>query len=191
MVSYIKYLLKDYYRKTEKKASSIDNPALFKGKDFRFVGEVTDFLRKYNIPFELAGSVLPEHPGNSILRRRRHLTYLFRKNQQEECKIVGRKPSEPRLYGQRQYRDIDIAVTDIPDERARFGISYLEGISKGKFKWKDWQITRDEISDGGAYVWKIVALRFKIKNPQTKTLIDLVVPKKFPQTKTLFPEIIL
>jgi hypothetical protein len=133
----------DNWISSKKEKISLDNSALFKGKDIRFLDEVNSFLKEHKIEAKLEGSA-----------------------------VYNARKGNPRVYGDidlsvapsEAYNNMIARESIAKLIRASKGIERL-------YDWKVSLTSRPKLEM--TYVNSVVDYRFRIESPRTKTSIDL------------------
>ena len=125
---------------------SLDNSALFKGKDIRFVYEVSSYLEQFGLVPQLEGSA-KENAENG----------------------------NPRVYGDIDLLAFHESLGGRPAPLAsREAVARLVRASKGIEFINDWEVENISAPEmNNCYVGHVIDYRFKIRSPKTNTIIDL------------------
>lgn len=149
---------------SKRERASLDNSAIFKAKDIKFLDEVVGHFRNLGLNPELKKG---KTPAERFLQE-----YGF------EPKIKGGVAKSAFNGTPRQYSDIDLVIEvprnlfvqrpDLREEVARLH-RYSNGAEQAPNGWEFEDLTEKSF----LYVGTVVDSRFRIKSPKTRTTIDL------------------
>ena len=173
----------------EREEISLDNPALFRGKDVGFVGEVVSYLRQHDLNPVLEGSakhnaergnprvygdidIVGCRPGRKINEKGRGaeegVARLVRNDSNYETTDEG---DMDKLFGESAKKVIG-KEGRAREWKAQEAVARLMRADSGLEPFNDWEV-EDVGSPRELYVGRVVDHRFKIRSPKTNTVIEL------------------